>query len=79
MAATFDLRAYVKELILAVKLGIGLFSLYYEYTVKEMVPNFDKPIMQIIVLYFKIRNYNCIRQLPLNFIRHYKIPISQYF
>ena len=23
MAATFDLRAYVKELILAVKLGIG--------------------------------------------------------
>ena len=27
-AATFDLRAYVKELILAVTLGIGLFSLY---------------------------------------------------
>ena len=26
--ATFDLRAYVKELILAVTLGIGLFSLY---------------------------------------------------
>ena len=27
-AATFDLRAYVKELILAIALGIGGFSLY---------------------------------------------------
>ena len=27
-AATFDLRAYVKELILALALGIGGFSLY---------------------------------------------------